>query len=184
MLIIVVVLSMALTPGLAELGKVVGDWLDSLAPPTAAPQLMVADSSSIDEHSLESPIVICGFGPQSQLLVNMLENPLVPERPPYVVFDLDPIRVQNARGSGFPVIFGDGSRQVVLQAAGVKRPRCFVVCHRNSEQVRGPGGVGRGSMKVDAYEMDAAEWEASEGSRYTPAGCSLFATCSATRVAL
>lgn len=137
-LIIVVVLSMALTPGLAELGKVAADWLDSVYFSKRGPQAKltaeVSDNSQIHEASLEEPIVICGFGPQSQMLVNMLENPMVPSRPSYVVFDLDPARVQAARHSGFPVIFGDGSREVVLQAAGVKRPRAFVVCHRNSEQ--------------------------------------------------
>ncbi len=39
------------------------------------------------------------------------------------------------------VIFGDGSRPAVLEAAGVHDPQAFVVCHRNKEQV-GSGGEG------------------------------------------
>ena len=83
---------------------------------------------------LVDPIVICGFGPQGQMLANLLENPLVPCT--YVAFDIDPSRVQSGRQAGFPVIFGDGSRPAVLEAAGVENPRAFLVCHRNKEKVR------------------------------------------------
>ena len=72
------------------------------------------------------------------MIANLLENPLIPSS--YIVFDVDPIRVQSARQAGFPVIFGDGSRAAVLEAAGVENPRAFFVCHRNKEQV---GVVGR-----------------------------------------
>jgi voltage-gated potassium channel Kch len=82
------------------------------------------------------PIVICSLGPQGQMLANMLESPLVPGKPSYVVFDTDPRRVQAARLAGFPVIFGDGSRRAVLEAAGIERPRAFIVCTRNKQQVR------------------------------------------------
>jgi len=134
-LIIVVVLSMALTPGLAEIGKIVGDWLSEQEAKRGVP---VADdyASPMGHAVLEDPIVICGFGPQSQLLANLLENPLIPGKPSYVVFDLDPQRAAAARTAGFPVIYGDGSRANVLAAAGVTRPRAFVVCHRNKEQAR------------------------------------------------
>ena len=77
--------------------------------------------------------MICGFGPQGQILANLLENPLVPSS--YVAFDVDPNRVQAGRQAGFPVIFGDASRRAVLEAAGVENPRAFLVSHRQKEQV-------------------------------------------------
>ena len=80
------------------------------------------------------PIVICGFGPQGQMLANLLESPLVPSS--YIAFDTDVGRVQAGRQAGFPVIFGDASRRAVLEAAGADCPRAFLVSHRLRDQVR------------------------------------------------
>jgi len=171
-LIIVVVMSMALTPSLADVGKNAGKYLDKLAvmqqqqqqqqlPGQQGPgqsmsqaQLLASISSSSTSSlssgsssgsmdsldgghaKLENAIVICGFGQHAQMLANMLESPLVAVSGPtnYVVFDLNPARVQEAMQAGFPVVFGDGSRRAVLEAAGVERPRAFVVCHRKKDQ--------------------------------------------------
>ena len=53
---------------------------------------------------LLQPVVICGFGPQGQMLANLLENPLVPAS--YIAFDSDPQRVQASRGAAGGYEFG------------------------------------------------------------------------------
>jgi hypothetical protein len=76
LLIIVVVCSMALTPGLAETGKLVADKLDEWYPPTQDPkpdpmavgQLgTTLEDIGTDPHSPSEPVVICGFTPSGQM---------------------------------------------------------------------------------------------------------------------
>ncbi|EFJ41469.1 hypothetical protein VOLCADRAFT_68169 [Volvox carteri f. nagariensis] len=125
LLIIVVVLSMALTPFLAETGKVVANKLDELYPPLAS------------LPPVSDPVVICGFSPAGQMVANMLESPLASldgsSVLPYVAFDLDPDRVAAGRKAGFKVLYGDATRSVVLRAAGVEEPRAVAVCYADRE---------------------------------------------------
>jgi voltage-gated potassium channel Kch len=85
----------------------------------------------------EKPVVIVGFGPQGQMLANMVASPLARSgniRPlSYLAFDLDPARLTAARSAGFNIVYGDGSRPDVLHAAGVKQPLALVVCHESPE---------------------------------------------------
>lgn len=94
LLIIVVVLSMALTPGLVEVGRRVGDSYDEAERQAAAAASLAEgglgatmSSDSDDEgggggrggHGGASsrPVVICGFGELGQLVANALESPLL-----------------------------------------------------------------------------------------------------------
>ncbi|KXZ54882.1 hypothetical protein GPECTOR_4g954 [Gonium pectorale] len=162
LLIIVVVLSMALTPFLAETGKVVANKLDELYPPTGAgqqggrgqpalaaagagllgPASSAAGSAEVEDghagghHDVPDPVVICGFSPAGQMVANMLESPLASSdgsQPAYVAFDLDPDRVAAGRKAGFKVLFGDATRSAVLRAAGVEAPRAIAVCYPDKE---------------------------------------------------
>jgi voltage-gated potassium channel Kch len=53
---------------------------------------------------------------------------------PYVAFDLNPAVVKSARKSGFPVLYGDGSRPLVLQSAGVSSPKAVMVMYTGKEK--------------------------------------------------
>ena len=57
--------------------------------------------------------MILGFGPQGQMLANMIASPLAAPtsgaRLGYVAFDLDPARVRAARAAGFTCVYGDGA---------------------------------------------------------------------------
>ena len=131
LLLIVVVLSMALTPGLVALGDRVATSYEAAAA-AASPA-----TSSLDDDSYEgapSPVVVCGFGELGQMVANALESPLAGGGgargpPPYIAFDLNPGRVRAARDAGFNVLYGDGSRSQVLEAAGVGEPSAIVVCY-------------------------------------------------------
>uniref|UniRef100_A0A7S3VLF9 RCK N-terminal domain-containing protein n=1 Tax=Dunaliella tertiolecta TaxID=3047 RepID=A0A7S3VLF9_DUNTE len=139
-LIIVVVLSMALTPGLAELGKVAGEALDKWFPENKAAiasgegraAFEVQEEEAMLRKRIEQPVAICGFGSHGQMLAALLDSPLesLPDTAvrQYIAFDLDPVRVQAARAAGFSVVYGDGSRSAVLKAAGVNNPRAIAVC--------------------------------------------------------
>ncbi|KAL3139834.1 hypothetical protein ABBQ38_004132 [Trebouxia sp. C0009 RCD-2024] len=128
LLIIVVVISMALTPGLASVGKYLADRY---------PEEEGGSGDSPASVGLGSrdmrPVVICGFGELGQSVVNMLESPLSQTlergQVPYVAFDLQPARIKAARAAGFNVLYGDASRATVLEAAGISQPRALAVVY-------------------------------------------------------
>ncbi|KAL4424973.1 hypothetical protein ABPG77_002858 [Micractinium sp. CCAP 211/92] len=118
LLIIVVVLSMALTPLLAEAGKQLAKKLVDQDPDALY---------SSEGYNMEEPIVVCGFGGVGQTVANILASPALGRPLPYIAFDNNPARVQAAQEAGFNVLFGDGSRKKVLHAAGVERPKAIAV---------------------------------------------------------
>ncbi|PRW56322.1 K(+) efflux antiporter chloroplastic [Chlorella sorokiniana] len=120
LLIIVVVLSMALTPLLTEVGKKVGEVITK---PSGDAML------SSEGYNVSDPVVILSFGDVGQTVANMLESPALGRPVPYMVFDLTVARVQAAQEAGFNVLYGDGSRPKVLHAAGIERPRAIVVAY-------------------------------------------------------
>ncbi|KAI3436796.1 hypothetical protein D9Q98_006207 [Chlorella vulgaris] len=119
LLIIVVVLSMALTPLLTEVGKQFGGKLGA---GTGQAALL-----SSEGYNQQDPVIICGFGGVGQTVANMLESPALGRPLPYVAFDNNVGRVQAAQEAGFNVLFGDGTRKAVLQAAGIDKPRAIAV---------------------------------------------------------
>lgn len=128
LLIIVVVLSMALTPFLNELGRRAADFVAV----NFEADIKAAESLNYDASE---PVVILGFGQMGQVLANLLSAPLASGVDgesmgwPYVAFDLNPTVVKSARKLGFPVLYGDGSRPAVLQSAGISCPKAVLVMY-------------------------------------------------------
>ncbi|XP_074312773.1 K(+) efflux antiporter 3, chloroplastic [Silene latifolia] len=139
LLIIVVVLSMALTPLLNELGRKAADVIAGKFDP---------DTKVVDSMNYEAsdPVVILGFGQMGQVLANFLSAPLASGIDgdamgwPYVAFDQNPAVVKAAKDQGFPVLYGDGSRPLVLQSAGISSPKAVLVMYpekkKTSEAVK------------------------------------------------
>ncbi|KAL6847190.1 hypothetical protein ACP4OV_023043 [Aristida adscensionis] len=133
LLIIVVVLSMALTPLLNEVGRRAAGIIDDRSEQKEKPAETV-------NYGATEPIVILGFGEMGQVLAKFLSAPLAfgleedTEGWPYVAFDLNPAVVKSARESGFPVLYGDGSRPAVLQSAGITFPKAVMVMYTGKEK--------------------------------------------------
>lgn len=128
LLIIVVVLSMALTPLLNEVGKKAADFIDEEFE-TEEKAVEIANFDARD------PVVILGFGQMGQVLANFLSAPLASGIDgdlagwPYVAFDLNPTVVKASGKLGFPILYGDGSRPTVLQSAGITSPKAVMVMY-------------------------------------------------------
>ncbi|KAK6916240.1 Cation/H+ exchanger [Dillenia turbinata] len=128
LLIIVVVLSMALTPLLNEVGRKVAEYIDEKFETEDTDMHMV-------NYDASDPVVIVGFGQMGQVLANFLSAPLAPGVDgdvvgwPYVAFDLDLSVVKSSRKLGFPILFGDGSRPAVLQSAGISSPKAVMIMY-------------------------------------------------------
>ncbi|KAK7400409.1 hypothetical protein VNO78_11615 [Psophocarpus tetragonolobus] len=135
LLIIVVVLSMALTPFLNEAGRRAASFIEEKYDAENKQK-----ASQMVNFNVSEPVIILGFGQMGQVLANFLSNPLASGGDsdevgwPYVAFDLDPAVVKAARNIGFPVLYGDGSRPDVLQSAGVSSPKAFMIMYTGKKK--------------------------------------------------
>ncbi|KAG5023225.1 hypothetical protein JHK82_019127 [Glycine max] len=135
LLIIVVVLSMALTPFLNEAGRRAASFIEDKFDAENK-----QNASETVNFNVSEPVVILGFGQMGQVLANFLSNPLASGGDsdevgwPYVAFDLDPSVVKAARKIGFPVLYGDGSRPDVLHSAGVSIPKAFMIMYTGKKK--------------------------------------------------
>ncbi|XP_042007971.1 K(+) efflux antiporter 3, chloroplastic-like [Salvia splendens] len=132
LLIIVVVLSMSLTPFLNDVGRKLADYVGE----KFEDENKADDSVNFDATE---PVVIVGFGKKAQVLANFLATPLASGIDgdagwPYVAFDLDPSVVKTSRKLGFPVLYGDGSRPAVLQSAGINSPKAILIMYTGKKK--------------------------------------------------
>jgi monovalent cation:H+ antiporter-2, CPA2 family len=117
LLLLVVALSMGLTPTLAGLGSKIASRLERQR------GLIGVRKEDADTADARDFVMVAGFGRVGQSVCEMLDSKLVR----YLAFDQSPSRVIEARGKGLPVFFGDATRPEVLKAAGVARARAVVV---------------------------------------------------------
>lgn len=115
MLVLVVSLSMALTPFVAIGGARLGGLL-------AARRELPAEQPP-KPHSHEGHVIVCGFGRVGRTVARLLEA----AGRPYIAFDRDLDRVMQGRAAGMNVYFGDASRPEVLHAAHAADARLIVV---------------------------------------------------------
>ncbi|BCW88192.1 Glutathione-regulated potassium-efflux system protein KefC [Alphaproteobacteria bacterium SO-S41] len=118
-LVAVVVLSMALTTPLDEIGR----RLAALSEGRRAerPRLETADK--------DGPVIVGGYGRVGQMIAQVLDA----ESVPWLALDADPTIVTAARKAGLPVFFGDSTRKEVLLRAGANRAPAFVVTLSNPQ---------------------------------------------------
>ncbi|MGI4848436.1 MAG: cation:proton antiporter [Janthinobacterium lividum] len=74
-------------------------------------------------------VIIAGFGRSGQSLATLLSE----EHIAYHALDLDPERVQEARGAGAHVSYGDASRRESLVAAGIHRASALVITYHGTD---------------------------------------------------
>jgi CPA2 family monovalent cation:H+ antiporter-2 len=115
-LMVVVALTMAVTPLLAIAGGWAGRRLSGAGAERA--QDMDGETKALDGH-----VIVAGYGRVGRAVCQMLEE----EGVPYTALDLEPDRVARARAAGLPVFYGDAGRPDVLMGAGVARARAAVL---------------------------------------------------------
>ncbi|MCW5714095.1 MAG: cation:proton antiporter [Bauldia sp.] len=113
----VAAVSMMLTPAVGVLARRVGKRLAR----NAAPAGQAAARTETDEFS--EHVIIGGYGRVGEVVAAVLDATATP----YVALDLNATRVSEARAAGRPVIFGDASRQEILERVGAGRARAFVL---------------------------------------------------------
>lgn len=113
---LVVALSMALTPFLAEFGGKMGRLLEKNDMKALAPK--EGELSGMQGH-----VIIAGFGRVGQLIAQMLGEELIP----FVALDTSAARVQDGKGNDLPVYFGDAGSPAVLHSIGADNAACAVI---------------------------------------------------------
>ena len=145
----VVVLSMAITPYLSELGDKAAEYLTNLERKELENvaenyDALQAGGSSSGHQDLSSSdvIVICGYGIVGEAVAEVLCSPEVVSKLSdgrlgrnikTVAFDLDPGVVVNGYRDGKQVLYGDGSQPAVLTTSGITAPRAFVITYADPE---------------------------------------------------
>ena len=119
-LLVVVTVSMALTPFIAQIGKRSALALEKYATP--APETMSEETLDLRNH-----VIICGYGRVGHTVAQLLEN----ENMTYVAIDMDSFRVSRERKAGVPVYYGDSARLHVLSALGIQRATAVIITHND-----------------------------------------------------
>lgn len=111
------VATMALTPAISGLTSPIYRRISARSPGDP-PQAINVPSGGMADH-----VVICGAGRVGRTVADALAH----MRLPCVIVEIDDSRVQQARVAGLPVIYGDATQPVVLEAAGIDRARAMLV---------------------------------------------------------
>lgn len=111
------VISMALTPWLMNNSVVIAKRLVNRELPDDE------DTLPALHGSLNNHVIICGFGRVGQSVARMLNM----EGIHFAAIDMDPVRVQESRNAGEPVLFGDASQKDILTRANVQEAKLVLV---------------------------------------------------------
>ncbi|MDA1338723.1 MAG: cation:proton antiporter [Proteobacteria bacterium] len=81
----------------------------------------------IDEvgKDMKDHVILCGYGRSGQFLARFLKE----ESISYIAIDMDANRVNDASNAGDIVMFGDASRRLVLNAAGLSKAKAIVIAY-------------------------------------------------------
>ncbi|MGB0682668.1 MAG: monovalent cation:proton antiporter-2 (CPA2) family protein [Magnetovibrionaceae bacterium] len=115
-LILVVALTMAVTPIYATHAGRLSEWLGRREAARAGG--LEAEAERLDAH-----VIIIGYGEVGSIIARLLRA----QDLPYLVLDESPARIKAARAEGYPVFYGNGSVRMVLEEAGADHARAIVI---------------------------------------------------------
>ena len=121
---------MSIAPWLVRHSVDIAKWLLGIRQSTHVDDVVPVVS---DDHDL---VVILGYGRVGQTIARFLKTEAVP----YVVLDLDPTRVSEARRAGEPIYFGDVCKRAILKQIGIKHAKMIVITLPSSVPARAFAG--------------------------------------------
>lgn len=120
-LLVVVTMSMALTPLVAELGKKIATTLEKYS--ISRPETVLEETVDLRQH-----VIISGFGRVGHTVAKLLES----ENVSYVAIDIDSFMVARERKNGVPIYYGDTTRTHVLKSLAIQRARAVIITHNDT----------------------------------------------------
>lgn len=123
-MLIIVTVSMALTPLMSSLGRFFSELIDKT-------DKMAKDKVSKEIADLNNHVIILGFGRVGKMIAMLLEA----ENVNYIAIDLDPELVSEKRKASFPIYLGDASNIETLKLIGVERCSAIILAMENQVTV-------------------------------------------------
>jgi CPA2 family monovalent cation:H+ antiporter-2 len=120
------IVTMSLTPALSALVPVLYDRLW----PRRARETF--EANNLPSSGLSGHVVVAGSGRVGRSIADALSHLTLP----FVLIESDDRRVQQARVAGLPIIYGDASQVVVLEAAGLQHARAVLITVPSFADVR------------------------------------------------
>jgi CPA2 family monovalent cation:H+ antiporter-2 len=117
LLLAVALITMLITPFVGRLSAPIYTLISRWSRPQ--PRI----SQVIHDQELHDHIIVAGYGRVGRYTASLLQRLDIP----YVMLERDQSRMEELRASGTPVIYGDASSPIVLEAAGVHHARLLLV---------------------------------------------------------
>ncbi len=115
-LILVVALTMMLTPLVAKLAGTLAERMEQQ-------QAVPVDAVPDETEELHDHVVVIGFGRVGRAVATQLAD----DGRAFIAVDLDPHRIAQARNAGFTVYYGDATQPDILSSLHIERARAVVV---------------------------------------------------------
>lgn len=81
------------------------------------------ESLNFPEDSLRNHVVIAGCGRIGFQIARVLQQLAIP----FVLVELDQLRIERAKAAGYPIVYGDGSQEIVQEALLIDRAALLVI---------------------------------------------------------
>ncbi|MCL6567054.1 MAG: cation:proton antiporter [Acidobacteriia bacterium] len=111
------VLTMMVTPGFIAAGPRVAQWLGQKGERRRSRLAPDETTERLRDH-----VILCGYGLNGRRMARLLREYHLP----YVIIEMNPRLVRQARAEGEPIYFGDASNPQILKAAGADHARAIV----------------------------------------------------------
>ena len=119
----VAVATMAITPLAIRAAPRIGAWVDGAIPSSWHRTGLAPVVPDERLHGLSDHVVIVGYGLNGRNLARVLHRSGIR----FVVIDLNPETVRSERARGRPILYGDATRDEILQHAGIMSARVLVI---------------------------------------------------------
>lgn len=114
-------LSLLITPLLFAMIPSVLKFLSRFVIFGVPPRSWVKPSTTL--ASLNDHVILCGFGPTGRDLANAFKE----ENIPFVIIEMNPHKVKEAKGLHMKVVYGDAANREVMKRVGIHRAKAVVV---------------------------------------------------------
>lgn len=148
-IMLVVSLSLFVTPLVAKFGRMIGDYWEQRYQPQHPVSL---SASGLDIAS--GRVIIAGFGRVGQMLAQILTAQNIP----YIAFENDAHLVTRLHSDGFPVFFGDAARAELLRDAHAdKAPAIVLTMDHPASTLNAVRGIRRALPHVQIFARSRDE---------------------------